>query len=109
MPDSILGRLDLVNGFRFVFQVVVDEAPKPFQFDYAAKIGGNGEVAGDISHTANGDANGKVEGSYSLSIEDGRRRVVDYVADKDGFRANVRSNEPGFKDESPNDAVFGFL
>ncbi|XP_067118695.1 cuticle protein 10.9-like [Centruroides vittatus] len=88
---------------------IADEAPKPFAFDYAAKVGGEGEVAGSLSANAVGDAQGRVEGSYSFEIEDGRRRVVSYVADKDGFRANVQTNEQGTKPESPADAVFTAL
>lgn len=34
-------------------------------------------------------------GSYGLRIGDGRVRVVNYVADQNGFRADVLSNEPG--------------
>lgn len=108
---------------RFLFQIVClaallvcalaqrdqDEAPKPYQFQYAEKIGGEGEVAGSISHSANADASGKVEGRYSLEIEDGRRREVEYVADKDGFRASVKSNEPGFQADSPADAVYNLF
>ncbi|UXI16786.1 Transmembrane protein 132C [Sarcoptes scabiei] len=34
-------------------------------------------------------------GSYGLRNADGRMRVVNYVADANGFRASVSSNEPG--------------
>ncbi|KAL1428982.1 hypothetical protein MTO96_016724 [Rhipicephalus appendiculatus] len=44
-----------------------------------------------------GAAYGPVVGSYSLADIDGRGRRVDYVADKLGFRAVVRTNEPGTK------------
>ncbi|XP_067122445.1 cuticle protein 14-like [Centruroides vittatus] len=42
-----------------------------------------------------GNAYGHVRGSYGLTDADGRKRIVDYVADDYGFRAKVRSNEPG--------------
>lgn len=42
-----------------------------------------------------GDAMGNKVGSYSLADIDGRARRVDYVADKMGFRAAVKTNEPG--------------
>lgn len=45
--------------------------------------------------TESGDAYGRVVGSYGLSEADGRHRIVDYVADEYGFRARVRTNEPG--------------
>ncbi|XP_077548398.1 adult-specific rigid cuticular protein 15.7-like [Haemaphysalis longicornis] len=44
-----------------------------------------------------GAAYGPVVGSYTLADIDGRARRVDYVADKLGFRAVVRTNEPGTK------------
>ena len=36
-----------------------------------------------------------VVGSFGLNDVDGRVRVVNYVADKLGFRASIKSNEPG--------------
>ncbi|KAG8191059.1 hypothetical protein JTE90_008374 [Oedothorax gibbosus] len=47
------------------------------------------------------DELGRVIGSYGLTHADGTQRVVDYVADKDGFRASVRSNEPGVAGAEP--------
>lgn len=44
---------------------------------------------------------GRVIGSYGLTHADGTQRVVDYIADKDGFRASVRSNEPGVAGAEP--------
>lgn len=32
-------------------------------------------------------------------------RVVDYIADKDGFRANVKTNELGTKSDNPADVI----
>lgn len=40
-----------------------------------------------------------------MEIDDGRQRVVNYVADKDGFRAEVKSNEPGFSQDDPADVT----
>ena len=42
-----------------------------------------------------GDAHGNKVGSYSITDIDGRARRVDYVADALGFRASVKTNEPG--------------
>lgn len=46
-----------------------------------------------------------VIGSYGIQDVDGRMRLVDYKADKDGFRAKIRSNEPGMMKDS-NYAVY---
>ncbi|KAI2809434.1 hypothetical protein BLOT_000583 [Blomia tropicalis] len=64
--------------------------PHPFKFGYKVtdKYG---------SHTRNeeGDGHGNRHGSYSIHDKDGRVRVVEYVADKNGFQAKIKSNEPG--------------
>lgn len=52
---------------------------------------------------------GRVIGSYGLSRVDGTHRVVDYVADKNGFRAEVRSNEPGVISAESADASISKL
>jgi len=38
---------------------------------------------------------GYQSGSYGLRDHDGRVRVVDYVADAHGYRASIKTNEPG--------------
>jgi hypothetical protein len=40
-------------------------------------------------------------GSYGLRDADGRQRVVNYVADAAGFRANIQTNEPGVEPKDP--------
>jgi len=40
-------------------------------------------------------------GSYGLRDVDGRVRVVNYVADAAGFRANIQTNEPGVEPKDP--------
>ncbi|KAI2797250.1 hypothetical protein BLOT_011231 [Blomia tropicalis] len=44
---------------------------------------------------------GIAQGSYGLRVADGRVRVVNYVADALGFRANIQTNEPGVEDQDP--------
>ncbi|GIX88246.1 cuticle protein 14 isoform a [Caerostris extrusa] len=46
-------------------------------------------------------SNGVVAGSYGLSVADGRQRVVNYVADAAGFRADIKTNEPGVEPKDP--------
>ncbi|XP_074595354.1 adult-specific rigid cuticular protein 15.7-like [Brevipalpus obovatus] len=62
--------------------------------NYAFSYKENGATGG-TSRAEAGDAHGNKKGSYSLGVIDGRERVVDYVADGHGFRASVRTNEPG--------------
>ncbi|KAL1436659.1 hypothetical protein MTO96_049553 [Rhipicephalus appendiculatus] len=55
---------------------------------------GNGRVVGPRQQ-GSGDAAGNSEGSYGLTVDDGRFRTVNYVAGTNGFRTNVDTNEPG--------------
>lgn len=56
-----------------------------------------------MSRSEQGDGNGAVTGSYSLAEADGRQRIVEYVADAAGFRATVKTNEPGTANANPAD------
>ncbi|UYV83235.1 hypothetical protein LAZ67_23000255 [Cordylochernes scorpioides] len=49
----------------------------------------------------------QVHGSYNLGINDGRVRKVEYVADGHGFRAVIKTNEPGTQASLPAAAVMG--
>lgn len=72
---------------------------------------GNSNFGYDESHATGASSrreetvNGVTRGSYSLSDVDGRRRVVTYIADVDGFRANVQTNEPGVEPKDPADVL----
>lgn len=44
------------------------------------------------------DERGVVRGTYGYTDANGLYRFVDYVADHNGFKANIRSNEPGVGD-----------
>ncbi|XP_055937316.1 uncharacterized transmembrane protein DDB_G0289901-like [Argiope bruennichi] len=77
-----------------------NEAPQPYNFDYqAADEQGNSHY-----HRAEADASGTVRGSYGYTDIQGLYRIVDYIADASGFRASIRTNEPGTDGkESPAD------
>lgn len=65
---------------------------EPYAFDYSVE---------GSSRRETGDTRGVVRGQYTLSGPDGSRRVVDYVADRDGFRAAVNTNEFGTESRGP--------
>ncbi|KFM71012.1 Adult-specific rigid cuticular protein 15.7, partial [Stegodyphus mimosarum] len=52
-----------------------------------------------------GDAHGNKKGSYTIADIDGRARRVDYVAGGLGFRAAVKTNEPGTAASAPAAAL----
>uniref|UniRef100_A0A2L2Y4K2 Cuticle protein 10.9 n=1 Tax=Parasteatoda tepidariorum TaxID=114398 RepID=A0A2L2Y4K2_PARTP len=73
----------------------------PYSFNYVSNM-----EDGSSSRQETGDSSGRVVGSYTLAVEDGRRRVVDYIADQNGFRATIDTNEPGTEAQSPADVQF---
>ena len=76
--------------------------PQPYNFDYnAADEEGNKHYRNE-----QGDQNGNVKGTYGYNDVQGLYRIVEYVADENGFRVNIKTNEPGVDDkESPADVV----
>ncbi|KAG1652771.1 Cuticle protein 10.9 [Nymphon striatum] len=79
---------------KVVVQEVKVSEPKgaaPYKFGYDIVD----EHGNKQSRHESGDAAGNKKGSYTFDLVDGRKRIVDYVADGNGFKAVVRSNEPG--------------
>lgn len=69
---------------------------EPFAFDFKTQDNsGNGQYRKEES-----DKNGVVRGSYGYTDANGIYRHVEYVADQNGFRANIKSNEPGLIGET---------
>lgn len=75
--------------------------PRPFRFSYSNQL----DPAGTSYHESEGDGAGKVSGTYGYNDPDGVFRVVQYVADVNGYRANIRTNEPGTEAKNPADVV----
>ncbi|GIY67888.1 uncharacterized protein CEXT_6201 [Caerostris extrusa] len=60
---------------------------------------------GDQWRSEVSDGFGHVHGSYGFVDSDGMRREVKYVADDGGFRAHIKTNEPGMDMPNPADVV----
>ncbi|GBN63006.1 hypothetical protein AVEN_218264-1, partial [Araneus ventricosus] len=79
---------------------LLKEVPQPYNFDYQSAD----EQGNTHYHREEADASGTVRGSYGYTDIQGLYRVVDYIADVNGFRASIRTNEPGTDGkESPAD------
>ncbi|OQR66483.1 cuticle protein 10.9-like [Tropilaelaps mercedesae] len=78
----------------------VSYPPTPYAFEYSVD-----SAEGGHSRTERGDGAGRVTGSYTIQLTDGRSRVVEYVADEGGYRANIRTNEFGTESQNPADIV----
>ncbi|CAN8005659.1 unnamed protein product, partial [Ixodes hexagonus] len=75
---------------------------QPFSFGYD-----NVDEYGNRQfHTERADANNVRTGSYGYTDARGLYRRVNYVADANGFRATVETNEPGTQAGASADAVF---
>ncbi|XP_042910633.1 cuticle protein 10.9-like [Parasteatoda tepidariorum] len=72
-------------------------APQPYDYGYDVKDDyGNKQFRKET-----GDGKGGVKGSYGYVDAHGIHRQVDYVADHHGFRAQVKTNEPGTANQNP--------
>lgn len=64
---------------------------KPYMFGFGVR-----DNNGTVQHRQEvSDLEGRVTGSYGYQDPSGTYRIANYVADSDGFRVNVESNEPG--------------
>ncbi|XP_015929346.1 cuticle protein 10.9-like [Parasteatoda tepidariorum] len=77
------------------FPVEEHHAPKPYKFGYSIK-----DKHGE-QHREESGTGGHVTGSYGFTDARGVKRQVNYVADKAGFRAQVKTNEPGTANQNP--------
>ncbi|CAN7946201.1 unnamed protein product [Ixodes pacificus] len=92
---------EVVAHYLIIFsRVLATQPPQPYSFGYD----NTDEFGTRLTRQETGDEfNGKV-GSYSYTDAAGVHRSVNYVADADGFRATVDTNEPGTKTSEPADA-----
>ncbi|GFU02662.1 cuticle protein 16.8 [Nephila pilipes] len=80
----------------------IDDAPRPYEFGYEF-----GDGQGMNQHRReSSDGTGTVKGSYSYTDPFGIYRNVEYQADADGYRAVIKSNEPGMSNQNAADATF---
>ncbi|GIY17163.1 hypothetical protein CDAR_422511 [Caerostris darwini] len=70
---------------------------EPYDFGFQS----TDEFGTIMNRQESSDSNGAVRGSYGYTDPFGVFRHVDYVADEYGFRAEVKSNEPGMGTQSP--------
>lgn len=99
---AALAILALVLGQQVLANHDQDRQPsEPYSFSYTAE-----SLGGLTSHQESGDGTGRVVGFYTILGDDGRQRRVDYVADENGYRATVKTNEMGTKAGSTADAQF---
>ncbi|CAN8017403.1 unnamed protein product, partial [Ixodes persulcatus] len=79
-----------------------DGPPMPFEFSYNVAD----EEGNTHQHQSSSDASGKRTGSYGYTNKDGLFRLVEYEADENGYRAVIKTNEPGTATGESADAKF---
>ncbi|CAL1284984.1 unnamed protein product [Larinioides sclopetarius] len=70
--------------------------PQPYKFGYSVK-----DHHSEQHREESGNGAGGVVGSYGFTDARGIARQVNYVADHAGFRAQVKTNEPGTANQNP--------
>lgn len=73
----------------------------PYNFGYAVRNEDGAHYRKEVL-----DEHGTVKGSYGFTDGNGIQRVVYYEADHNGFRAQVKTNEPGTLSGNPADVQF---
>nr|XP_040236556.2 uncharacterized protein LOC120958068 [Anopheles coluzzii]XP_040236557.2 uncharacterized protein LOC120958068 [Anopheles coluzzii] len=87
----VLGKSYAVEDIDSLNEAATD-VKKNYVFSYAVKDTASGD---DFSHTQQQHQDGAVKGSYKVHLPDGRMQIVKYIADNNGYRADVTyENEP---------------
>ncbi|XP_022243815.1 cuticle protein 16.8-like [Limulus polyphemus] len=72
---------------------------KPFPYNFGYEI--ENDYGDRQWQREQGDEYGNKQGSYGYVDAYGINRQVEYVADEYGFRANIKTNEPGTHSQNP--------
>ncbi|GIY15502.1 hypothetical protein CEXT_232241 [Caerostris extrusa] len=91
----VLSTLALAHG-SVIPHIVPVRAPQPYKFGYSIK-----DHHGEQHREESGNGAGAVVGNYGFTDDRGIARQVNYVADHAGFRAQVKTNEPGTANQNP--------
>ncbi|XP_054724351.1 uncharacterized protein LOC129234381 [Uloborus diversus] len=71
--------------------------PSPYAFEY----NNQDENGTTLFRKESSDGKGTIKGSYGYRDAFGTERFVEYVADENGYRAQIRTNEPGIESRNP--------
>ncbi|RWS12715.1 cuticle protein 16.8-like protein, partial [Dinothrombium tinctorium] len=88
------------NGYKASYQEE-QYKPQPYNFEY--KVDDN--YGNSHYQKEEGDDYGNKRGSYGYMDAYGVYREVQYVADENGFRATIKTNEPGTANANPADVM----
>ncbi|GFQ79070.1 cuticle protein 16.8 [Trichonephila clavata] len=81
---------------------LLNEVPSPYDFGFEF-----GDDQGMVQYRReSSNVNGEIKGSYGYTDSNGLYRNVEYTAGADGYKAVIRSNEPGLSNQNTADATF---
>ncbi|XP_077512450.1 uncharacterized protein LOC144123508 [Amblyomma americanum] len=81
----------------------VNPPPAPYSFSYEHT---DEKTGAKVTQSENGDASNVKTGSYGINDPTGLYRLVQYIADAQGFRVTVDTNEPGTKSHEAANALY---
>ncbi|KAM7301825.1 skin secretory protein xP2-like [Ixodes scapularis] len=87
-------------------QAVQEEKPVRIPQPYSYSFDNTDDFGTRLTRQETGDENNGKVGSYSYVDPNGVTRTVKYVADQDGFRVKIETNEPGTRTSSPANAPY---
>ncbi|XP_055932912.1 uncharacterized protein LOC129962934 [Argiope bruennichi] len=74
--------------------------PIPYEFGYETN-----DDKGTTTFRKEKSDGKKVEGTFGYKDDKGIERVVEYIADEHGYRAQIKTNEPGTESQNPADVI----
>ncbi|GFR17661.1 cuticle protein 16.8 [Trichonephila clavata] len=96
ISQALILAVAVATTFASYIEPIHHHAPQPYKFGYSIK-----DHHGEQHREESGDGGHAVRGSYGFTDARGIRRQVHYVADHGGFRAEVKTNEPGTANQNP--------
>jgi len=80
------------------------QEPAKYEFSYKVK---DQQTGSDYSHTETRDGD-RAQGEFNVLLPDGRKQIVEYEADQDGFKPQIRyegeaNTGEGYGSGGPND------
>lgn len=80
---------------------MIVQEPAKYEFSYEVK---DDESGADYGHTESRDGD-RAQGEFNVLLPDGRKQIVEYEADQDGFKPQIRyegeANSQGYGSGEP--------
>lgn len=99
--DSLYLLSSLYVLFLFLYFLISIQEPAKYEFSYEVK---DEQSGADYGHTESRDGD-RAQGEFNVLLPDGRKQIVEYEADQDGFKPQIRyegeANSQGYGSGGP--------